>query len=705
MDSTGKQIDQFVCGLAIPQKSVRKVSCCSVCNGQGHTKPTCPTKSQASTSSSSSSSSGYLKRSLPGEEATSKKKTSSTGSITVEDVASDDETDSNQSGFDEEEEGAVDFVNIHDQYDGGDAGNSDDDEEESPDTAPASNNSNTSSSASFSDALVWCNVDMMFLEANNLRSVPVAVLPPEQVPHAVGKVESLDSTLPIFKGRNSGSRVNKTPGAPLVSTTVDYFMLFWDTVIIGCFIAASNAYGEYVVKKWTTLTIAEFKSFLAIIIYFGVVKYPKRSMPWQKKGKYSNPWVRSVMKEYRFEQILKCWHWTDTSLLSEKERKLKNKQHCFWTVSLFLEMLAENCLKWYNPQWKANVDEGVFGFKGRHRARCYNPNKPWKWHFKSFCLNCSVTGYLMNFFMYMGKDEQRPPGVSATEYPVHRLLNHAKFQDINLVVATDNWYTSFKLAVYLLRLGIYLIGTVKSNSKGVPKDKVFKKTGKAKHNRGHHNCEKVAVDVNGVTKWVYFISWMDNKPVHFISTIYSKMSEVLRVIKEGGIYVGKRLIPIPTITMLYNKIMGGTDQFDQMLAYYRTTIVTKRWQTRIFTHFLLVAVVNASILYRLDKGLTRGQPGYDLLSFIDLLIDELATTTEQRKEAQNIADDELQKRYCGLHVPVVSPKNEAGNTIRQLCRVCQARGSQFCQQCDVCLCMSSSFDGPVSCFEEFHTRS
>ena len=94
-----------------------------------------------------------------------------------------------------------------------------------------------------------------------------------------------------------------------------------------------------------------------------------------------------------------------------------------------------------------NVDEGVFGFKGRHRARCYNPNKPEKWHFKSYCLNCSVTGYLVNFFMYQGRDEkvllppseppppshsnhcfeQSPPGQTASEYPVLRLLEPNTF--------------------------------------------------------------------------------------------------------------------------------------------------------------------------------------------------------------------------------------------------------------------------------------
>ena len=47
----------------------------------------------------------------------------------------------------------------------------------------------------------------------------------------------------------------------------------------------------------------------------------------------------------------------------------------------------------------------------------------------------------MKFFMYVGKDEKRPEGQTATEYPVIRLLDNEKFKCINLVVVTDDWYT------------------------------------------------------------------------------------------------------------------------------------------------------------------------------------------------------------------------------------------------------------------------
>ena len=238
-------------------------------------------------------------------------------------------------------------------------------------------------------------------------------------------------------------------------------MLFITSVIIEAFVSATNSFGSYITprNRWKPIDSDEFKEFLAIVLHMGVVKYPHRSFAWRKDPKYGNPWVRSLMHEHRFNQILMCWWWVDRSSMSKQDIDAQNRSNSFWSVQGFLDMMAGNCLKWYNPQYKVCIDEGVFGFKGRHKARCYNPSKPEKWHFKSYCLNCSITGSQMNFFMYVGKDEKRPEGQTANEYPVIRLLDNEKFKCMNLVLATDDWYTSIYLALKLLEWDIYLFGT------------------------------------------------------------------------------------------------------------------------------------------------------------------------------------------------------------------------------------------------------
>ena len=247
------------------------------------------------------------------------------------------------------------------------------------------------------------------------------------------------------------------------------------------------------------------------------------------------------------------------------------------------------------------------------------------------------------------------------------------------------------------------------NKQGIPKSKVFTKTGANKKERGDASCERTEATVEGNKYWIYFLSWMDNKPVHFISSFLSKMSIVERVVKVGKKYMGKALISIPTLAMIYNQCMGGTDQFDQLLSYYKTTVKTKRWQTRIFTHFLSCAVVNASILYRLYHNLLRGEKGFDLLSFIDMLVDQLATPRADEK-IQAAAEEGYDMRYVGVHSPVLCKREMVvvrGKTIekdtRRLCSVCGIRTNQFCKQCRMLpLCFGSNED-ELSCWEKYHT--
>ena len=59
------------------------------------------------------------------------------------------------------------------------------------------------------------------------------------------------------------------------------------------------------------------------------------------------------------------------------------------------------------------------------------------------------TGYLLNFFMYRGKDEHRPPGMSATLWPVVKLTQPTDFHNMGYYIATDNWSTSLDTVQHL----------------------------------------------------------------------------------------------------------------------------------------------------------------------------------------------------------------------------------------------------------------
>ena len=169
------------------------------------------------------------------------------------------------------------------------------------------------------------------------------------------------------------------------------------------------------------------------------------------------------------------------------QQKKKRWKHLILFIKS-LEQLSDNFQKYYTLGHFYDIDEISVYFKGRHICRCYNPNKPHKWHFKLFGLNCSYTGYLWKFYPYRGAAEKREgiySGISATAFPVHKLTEPNVLHNKNHILCLDNWYMAPPLARFLVKeRGIHSVGTCKTNRKGLPRQHMFTKTGKNKKVRG-----------------------------------------------------------------------------------------------------------------------------------------------------------------------------------------------------------------------------
>ena len=170
------------------------------------------------------------------------------------------------------------------------------------------------------------------------------------------------------------------------------FSSFFTTDMIQKFVTATNNFAVVTrIKDWKPMPVDEFNAFLGIVLYLGIVSYPTRDHVWDSSFKGSR-FVRSIMSQVRFEQILHAWHYKDYSQLSAEELKVVKAEDPFWAVREFTEELADKCQRVYNPALMLDIDEQTIPWKGRHKCRCYNPKKPEKWHFKVFALNDSITG-------------------------------------------------------------------------------------------------------------------------------------------------------------------------------------------------------------------------------------------------------------------------------------------------------------------------
>jgi hypothetical protein len=359
-----------------------------------------------------------------------------------------------------------------------------------------------------------------------------------------------------------------------------------------------------------------------------------------------------------------------------------------------------------------SVDEMCIFFKGRHCCRCYNPQKPHKWHLKAFCLNDADTGYLSNFFMYRGKDEQRPAGVSASEYPVRRLTEPTKYHGKGHVLCTDNWYTSVGLAkfVYDAPRCMHFVGTVKVNRKGLDPHCIFKEAGPNKKARGTMKCSVQALTPDRQHN-LYQTAWMDGKPVHLLSTFPTRWSMVKRGKAAADGTYSKVDIPRPTVIGAYNQGMGGTDLVDQLSTYYDDRMRTYKWQIRIYNHFLRISAINAHVLYYKSQGAKT-----TLLSFITAVATEWCGVASVETPNSPPAEESLvspgptyfskaawvahrERRCTGKHTPLaVSTAKECDQ--RGYCKVCNAKACFKCRQCNVYLHIGGADER--GCWERFH---
>ena len=174
----------------------------------------------------------------------------------------------------------------------------------------------------------------------------------------------------------------------------------------------------------------------------------------------------------------------------------------------------------------------------------------------------------------------------------------------------------------------------------------------------------------------------------------------------------KEDIACPKIVSMYNKIMGGVDLADMLIALYRLQCKATRWYIKFFRHMVDIAKVIPWILYKREEIL-RGVPEKSL-KYLKMFSFEIANALiyvmmpasrdrpSKRKSTEAVKPplrsklipnpvDDVQYDNIG-HWPVPVSDKKRG------C-LCQSYARMTCQKCKVTLCLLQD----RNCFIAFHT--
>ncbi|KAE9523006.1 hypothetical protein AGLY_016637 [Aphis glycines] len=367
------------------------------------------------------------------------------------------------------------------------------------------------------------------------------------------------------------------------------------------------------------------------MLWMGLCPQPTLASYWTKDTLYSSN-IPDFMKRKRFELILRTFHCCNNNMCPPGDRLYK--------VKGLLDILVAKYKFACSPKESMCIDESIVPFVGRLSFRQYIQNKRHRYGIKIFKL-CINNFYTVGFKIYASKEADKVQSVSTKV-----VLEMAEdYLDMGRTMYTDNWYSSYGLAIELLNRKTHLVGTLRSNRKNNPKEVIQKKLKKGDY---------IAKQCN---KGVTVLKWRDKRDV---------------------------LIQKPNIIIDYNKGKSLVDVCDLRNSYHNPLRRTLKWYKKIaFELILNTSVLNALSLY---EEVTKNK--INVTSFREHLVrclikknDIPYIPTEQPKHQLEETKFRGRCSECYKEMVLQGGRKHAQLVTRQIRTKCLSCNKFFCMPC------------------------
>ncbi|XP_070205714.1 piggyBac transposable element-derived protein 4-like [Littorina saxatilis] len=522
---------------------------------------------------------------------------------------------------------------------------------------------------------------------------------------------------PVSAPFEGGSGLNLPENFEATPTPLDFYQLIVTPSVMKLFKTETNRYARTtcdekkaagglsarsIFNTWTPVTLEEMNKFLAILVHMGLVKKPKIDDYWSTHPALSTTFASRLMTRCRFAAILAFFHLNDNARFIPRGRP--DHDPLFKLRPLF-DHLVQKFQQLYKPEEDICIDEAMCPWRGRSAFRCYMKDKPTKWGMKLYELCESVSGYVCNMEVMCHE-----PGVSNKPKEVClRLLT--PFANKGHTLFVDNYYCNPALADELVAENTALVGTVRANRIGLPRD------------LAKQQMQQGEMDYRRKNQLLY-IHWKDKRDVHMLTTKH--LPQMKRV--------GSRARPQnqkdkPECVVEYIHNMAGVDKSDQMISYLPLHRKTCKWWKKLAFHLLTLVMIQGHILCNKHKK-EHQQKEMCLEDFVKSVCVSLAAQcTVDPAEDEAAALPLPQRPHLGAAVPPpnvmdrlrpgshfpeeFASKPGSNAKLQRTCKVCydrmKHRGASRdelknrvphtkyrCEQCQVNLCITP-------CFKMWHT--
>ncbi|GMF37917.1 unnamed protein product [Phytophthora fragariaefolia] len=280
----------------------------------------------------------------------------------------------------------------------------------------------------------------------------------------------------------------------------------------------------------------------------------------------------------------------DLHFVNNEAPRVRDK---IWKLRPVVDIIQPRLLSGWSHPSKFSFDEGVLPETSkRNTTRMFMPNKPHRYGTKMFMVCDSI---------YVGKreaadtDQQAFNNKTGAAAVIRNLKIVLEDQPPSFrLVVVDRFYTSVALAIQLLSMSVYVLGTIMTNRLGYDKRVVERRQTRPRQiERGSFTYSRSAAVPTMVA-----CHWWDRKPVHYLATGAAMTESFVHRNLKG---VGSATVKCPKLVADYQRWMGGVDVHDQLrLQSYslQKAIRFQKYYKSLFIGLLDMAMVNAYLTHK-----------------------------------------------------------------------------------------------------------